>query len=66
MHSVETKEAAAAEFLTGICVLDQRCRGVKYNIWDNGPNGWDGDCFVHPKKQKWGTKVNLLIFFHSV
>lgn len=67
MHSIETKEAAAAEFLNSIYMLDQRCRGVKYDIWDNGPNGWDEVHFVSSlKKQKWGTKVNLLNFFQWV
>lgn len=55
MHSLETKEAAA-EFLNSINVLEQRCRGVKCGIWDDGPNDWDG-VFCSLKKQKWGTKV---------
>lgn len=32
MHSLETKETAAAEFLNSIYVLEQRCRGVKCDI----------------------------------
>lgn len=32
IHSLETKETAAAEFLNSIYVLEQRCRGVKCDI----------------------------------
>jgi len=42
MHSVEAKGAAAAESLNSVYVLDHRCRGIKYSIWDNGASGWDG------------------------
>lgn len=67
MHSVETKDGAAAKFLNSIHVLDQRCWGVKYDIWGSGPNGWHAIPFVDSlKKQKREGKVNLLHFFQWV
>lgn len=63
-RSLETKQAAAVKFLNRVCALDQRCRGVTYDIWDNCLNDWDRDGFVCSlKKWQWGTNVNLLIFF---
>lgn len=46
MHSVETEESAAVDFLNSVYVLDRRYRVVKYNIQDNGPNGSEEVHFV--------------------
>lgn len=64
MHSVETKDGAASEFLDSTYVLDQRCWGVKYDIWGSAPNGWDAVHFVYNlKKQKCEAKAHSTTFF---
>lgn len=66
MYSISTKDGAAAEFWNSIYVLDQRCWGVRYDIWGSGPHGWDAVHFVYSlKKQKREAKVYLLLFFST-
>lgn len=64
MHSVETKDEAATEFLNSSYVLDQWCWGVKYDIWDSGPNGSGTLHFVCSPKQQNEKQRLIYFYFH--